>query len=632
MCGITGISGDFEETFLKQSTKILSHRGPDDDGIFVDNENQIGLGHTRLSIIDLTDRAHQPMTSRDNNITIVFNGEIYNYEILRSELQDDNFVFQSESDTEVILNLYARDGIEFLKKLKGIFGLAIFDKSRKELFIARDGIGIKPLYYSENNNTFSFASEIKAILKLTDSKYNIDYNSINRYLNFLWCPGKGTPFLEVKKVLPGQVLTVRDGQVTCKKFFYNLPSIKFDNYISSRDEAINLVRKKLLSSVKNQLVSDVPVGAFLSGGLDSSAIVAMAKANGVYLPCFTIEPEGGLDDGVAEDLPYAEKVAEYLGVKLEKVKINSKDLSDDLEKMIWTLDEPIADPAPLNVLYISQLAREHGIKVLLSGSGGDDIFTGYRRHMAIKYDYFWSWMSSSSRKKIHYLTSLLNNEKPFSRKLNRLFSDAACDGDERLISFFHWASQDETFDLFSNNIKKTIAKSEASAPIKKYLSTLSPNHTQIEKMLSIEQKFFLADHNLIYTDKMSMACGIEVRVPLLDNDMIEIAAKIPDKFKQRWFQNKWIFKKAMEPFLPRDVIYRPKTGFGAPLRRWMKQDLRDMVSSLLSKKNIKERGIFDGTKVQTLINDNDSGKVDAAYIIFSLLCIEVWCRKFIDQK
>ena len=631
MCGITGVSGVFDERCLKESIKLLDHRGPDDNGIFINSDRNMGLGHTRLSIIDLSERGHQPMSSLDKTVTLIFNGEIYNYKSLKSELINNDFVFNSDSDTEVILNLYIRDGIESVAKLNGIFSLAIYDDNLKKLFIVRDGIGIKPLYYSAKNGVFTFASEIKAMLKLSPIDMEIDYDSINRYLTFLWCPGNGTPFASVKKVLPGQVITIQNGRIIDKSYYYDIPKKKSHKQIYSVNDAIKLVRHSLKQAVKRQLISDVPVGAFLSGGLDSSAIVALAKENGRNLPCFTIEPDGGSDDGVAEDLPYAEKVAKYLGVKLEKIKINSKNLSDDLENMIWSLDEPIADPAPLNVFYISKLAREHGIKVLLSGSGGDDIFTGYRRHQAIKYEYVWSWLPKALRIMLDSYTSTLDQTKSINRKLNRLFIDAGSDGNQRLISYFRWARMSEIQSLFSQDIKNSIQGTNAAKPISDFLSTLKPDLTKIEKMLSIEQKFFLADHNLIYTDKMSMACGVEVRVPFLDTELIETAAQIPDKFKQKGFTNKWILKKAMEPYLPRDVIFRPKTGFGAPLRRWMRYDLRDMVSSLLSEKSLKERGIFNPANVMKLINENDEGKRDGAYMIFSLLCIEVWCRKFIDQ-
>ena len=631
MCGIVGISGPVDKEKLEKAIHSIAHRGPDDKGIFIDGDSDIGLGHTRLSIIELTSLGHQPMLSDNESVVIVFNGEIYNFILLRKELEKKGHEFKGRSDTEVLLKMYLEHGIDFLSKLNGIFALAIFDKNKQELFLARDGIGVKPVYYYSDNDTVAFSSEIKSLLYLIPEDLDLDYQSIQRYLTFLWCPGEGTPINSVKKVLPGEILKIKDGRIVKKWRWYVHPQTKHLPKVKNKKTAINLLRKKLEIAVDRQMIADVPVGAFLSGGLDSSAIVALASKHNPNISCFTIEPHGGSDSDVTEDLPYAKKVAKYLNVDLEVVTIHSQNISDEIEQMIWQLDEPLADPAPLNVLYISRLARKRGIKVLLSGAGGDDLFTGYRRHLAHKYEKYWSWMPSILRHKLDNFSQKVNQKNSFGRRLNRLFQYAGEDATTRLINYFAWARRSDLLPLYNQDTKRIIKNVRAEQPIFDFFETIDSNVSSMDSLLALEQQFFLADHNLIYTDKMSMAAGLEVRVPFLDTDLVDFAARIPDKYKQNGRSGKWILKKAMEQYLPNDVIYRPKTGFGAPLRRWIKYDLKDMINEYLSKKSIENRQLFDSRNISRLIKENDRGYRDNTYILFSLLCIEIWCRRYLDK-
>jgi asparagine synthase (glutamine-hydrolysing) len=301
--------------------------------------------------------------------------------------------------------------------------------------------------------------------------------------------------------------------------------------------------------------------------------------------------------------------------------------------MIWQLDEPLADPAPLNVLYICELARKGGIKVLLSGVGGDDLFTGYRRHVALRYERLWSFLPTSARRALGWAADGLDQRTALGRRMGRLFSDThEGAGDIDLAAYFAWARRGDLLSLYSRDMRAEIADVRADQVMLDYLAELAPDRSRLDRMLALEQRFFLADHNLIYTDKMSMAVGVEVRVPFLDLDLVELAARIPDSLKQRGREGKWILKKAMEAELPRDVIYRPKTGFGAPLRRWMRCEFRELMRDLLSEESLRRRGLFDPRAVQALIADNDSGRRDAAYTLFSLLCVEIWCRRYKDAS
>jgi asparagine synthase (glutamine-hydrolysing) len=630
MCGIVGISGIYDLSSLESGLSAISHRGPDDSGIFVDKKAGVGLGHSRLSILDPSPLGHQPMLSSDNQVVLVFNGEIYNFRELRTNLISQGFQFRSQSDSEVLLNLYLAEGKDLLPKLNGIFTFAIWDGRQQSLFIARDGLGVKPLYYTTNHDHFAFASEIKALLRLVHVYKELDYEAIQRYLTFLWCPGDQTPLKFVKKLIPGEALIIRAGRIEKQWTWYQLPLFRNVKSEQSETSSVNGTNYYLRQAVQRQMVSDVPLGAFLSGGLDSSAVVAFAREQTPDIRCFTIENKNGQEDGVADDLPYAQRVAKHLNVPLDVVSVAAHQMADDLESMVIQLDEPLADPAPLNVMYICQLARKNGIKVLLSGAGGDDLFTGYRRHHAVQLERFWNWLPPKVKGGMESITKYLDTRNPFQRRLVKFFNGAGLKGDERLVNYFRWSSDQMLQTLFTPEFKEHLNEVDAAQPMYDFLKPLSESFSSLERMLALEQRYFLTDHNLNYTDKMSMATGVEVRVPFLDLDLVDFSASIPIEYKQRGNEGKWVLKKAMEPYLPRDVIYRPKSGFGVPLRRWMRYDLRELLGDILSAKSLKRRGLFSPQTVQQLIADNDTGKIDGSYTLLSLLCIEIWCRAYID--
>ena len=640
MCGLAGYSGIQLHPNFSRAVSVLSHRGPDSFGLFEDSSQGIGLVHTRLSILDLSPQGHQPMASGDGKVVLVFNGEIYNFSGLRVELEQKGHIFNGHSDTEVLLKLYlehrmSSNGVPaMLRRLNGIFAFAIWDADRGELLLARDALGVKPIYYLADGQAFAFASEIKALLPPFTGARDLDIAAIDRYLSFLWCPGEGTPALQVRKLPPGEALWVKEGRIAERFRWYQLPAFQLGGKSSnlSLTEAVQGTEQHLRHAVQRQLVADVPVGAFLSGGLDSSSVVAFAREQNHDIRCFTIESTGTSEEGIADDLPYARRVAAYLNVPLEIVRIDAARMAEDLPAMVVQLDEPLADPAPLNVLYISRLAREQGIKVLLSGAGGDDLFTGYRRHRALMAEGLWSWLPRSARVGLEQLTSRLDQRRPIFRRLRKLFNGASLDGDARLVNYFRWIDRKDLAALYTPEFRVALGTARAEDPMLEFLADLPSGTSRLERLLALEQRFFLTDHNLTYTDKMSMAVGVEVRVPFLDLELVEFAARIPARFKQRGSCGKWVLKKAMEPYLPRDVIYRPKSGFGAPLRSWMRNELRDLLGDVLSPVNLRSRGLFQPNAVHQLIAANDCGRVDATYTLFSLLCIELWCLHFIDGK
>jgi len=632
MCGISGFSGHFDEALLVRMNAALAHRGPDDAGIEMDADAGIGLAHRRLSIIDLSERGHQPMTDVTGTVTIVYNGEIYNYRELRRELVQDGFSFRSDCDTEVLLNLYLRDGSKMMERLNGIYAFALHDHRDDSLLIVRDGLGVKPLYYAESERGFVFSSEIKALLQEPSISRELDHSCIRHHLIYLWTPSPLTMLRSVRKLEPGCAMIVRGGRIEREFRFYDLPFGQ-DFVDWPRGDAIVQVRKALTRAVERQLVSDVPVGAFLSGGLDSSGVVALAqRAMGrERLQCFTIgfeDPSADVE-GMAEDLPYARRVARHLDVDLHPIFVGPE-MVDELQNMVFHLDEPQADPAPINALFISRLAREHGIKVLLSGAGGDDIFTGYRRHRALMLERLWGWLPYPARLALSRGAAHIPPTSEAQRRVSKAFRYANLSGDDRIASYFRWIGSDEINPVFSADLRAEFASAPRS-PVLQALDGLDASVPSLNRMLYLEGRFFLADHNLNYVDKVSMANGVEVRVPLLDPELVDLVARLPLAFKQRGATGKWILRKALEPYLPREVLHRAKTGFGAPIRNWLRGPLAPLVDDVLSKSSIESRGLFDYEGVRRLVDLDRKRRHDASYSIFSLMCIELWCRMFVDK-
>ena len=393
MCGIAGYSGAFDARLLEEMASTLDHRGPDDSGQWMDQAAGAGLAHRRLSIIDLSSEGRQPMTNEDGSLQLVFNGEIYNYRELRQELVAKGHTFRSLTDSEVLLHLYEEHGVGMLTRLNGIFAFAIWDGNQRKIFLARDGLGVKPLYYAVTTSGFLFASELKALLHCPEVSRELDPVAVHHLLAYLWTPAPRTVMKGVQKLPPGYAMEVREGRVVHHWAFYDLPYTG-DRLEAGEAEVTEELRQQLQEAVQRQMVSDVPVGAFLSGGLDSSAVVAMMRlADPDSRPrCYSIGFREGVDlEGSPLDLPYAQRVAQHLDVDLYPIVVEP-DIVLHLERMLYFLDEPQADPAPINALLIAEQAKKDGYKVLLSGAGGDDIFSGYRRHWALRMERMWGWL------------------------------------------------------------------------------------------------------------------------------------------------------------------------------------------------------------------------------------------------
>lgn len=631
MCGIAGcISWNQIDTNLSENIK---HRGPDDFGVYTDGP--VRLEHRRLSIIDTSSRGHQPMQTKDGNLVIIFNGEIYNYKDLKRDLLFKGYKFDSQSDTEVLLYGFAEYGTSLLAKLNGIFAFVIYNKQKKELVIARDQFGTKPLYYYYHRGIFLFSSEIKSFLSFPEFDRSINYGSILNYIQYLYSPGSETPFTHVKKLDPGHYMKLEihdEIKLKLPVSYYNIPfSGKFET--RSEDEWIDITESHLLKAVESQLLSDVPLGFFLSGGLDSSLLVAMAKTlrNGDSIPCFTIDSGKGMKrEGFSSDLYYARKVAQTSGVKLNELK-STPNILGDFDKLIWHLDEPQADPAAIHVYNISRGARELDIKVLLSGAGGDDIFTGYRRHQALNIE---PYLKRSPKLLLECIVAIAKNIRgshPMLRRIKKVSGDLALSPESRMIGYFTWLSTAKALNLFKEDIHESIEIENVSTSyFKNLLEDIPLENNRINQMLYLELKTFLPSHNLNYTDKMSMAAGVEARVPYLDIDLVNLSTSMPPRLKMKGNTTKYILKRVGEKYLPKSVVYRPKTGFGAPVRGWVKHDLKEMINDRLSNETLKKRGFLCPKMVSNIIRNNSNNLEDNAYPILSLLAIESWFEQFVD--
>jgi asparagine synthase (glutamine-hydrolysing) len=630
MCGIIGGIG-YEIVPDESLLQTIVHRGPDDQGMFYDTG--IFLGHTRLSIQDLSENGHQPMISDDGNFVIVFNGEIYNHWEIRKDLESE-FNFHSSCDTETILYSYIKYGIKFLNKLNGIFALAIFDKNKKELLIARDPFGVKPLYVYQDDTKLLFSSEIKSFLSFDIDK-TISNKALTNYLTFLWTTDGLTPFEKVIKLEGGHYIKtlIHSFQNFIKQKYYQIP---FNGKYSNKNEndLINELEEKLLNAVERQLLSDVPVGFFLSGGLDSSLLVALAKKlhPNDHFECFTIDVDvDNKIDGSVNDLDYAKLVADHLKVNLNIVKANI-DILKDFDKMIWHLDEPQADAAPLNVINICKEAKNKGIKVLIGGTAGDDLFSGYSRHRALNIEQYLKYVPKNLCKITKYLVNLLPTTNPLFRRIQKIARDIDQSTIDRMFGYFNWISHDLVTELFNNEIENKLNNYCPGNYFKSLLNEIPQEKNLLNQMLYWELKTFLVDHNLNYTDKLSMAVGVETRVPYLDLELVEFSTKIPPKYKLKGNETKYILKKVAERYLPKNVIYRPKTGFSAPVRKWILYELDTFIQERLNSTQLNKLGIFNTEKICQLISNNKMGKIDASYTIWAILAIESWFRQFVSSS
>jgi len=647
MCGICGTAGFADEQQLEAMNQAMLHRGPDDGGIHIvcrpDGQPWIGLANRRLSIIDLSAAGHQPMSNEQGDTWITYNGELFNFLELRPGLEARGHHFRSQTDTEVLVHLYEEQGPDFLKQLNGMFGLALWDGQEQRLLLARDPFGIKPLYYMPlPDGRLAFASEIKCLLAGGLLTPEVDAEALHYYLNFLWVPGPKTLFKGVFKLLPGHYLLWQNGAYSVHPYWDGTPRAPAREQPEA--ELVAELRDHLQAAVRRHLISDVPLGVFLSGGLDSSAILALStQIANRSMKAYTIafRAEDAQHEQSDEDRKYARLVARAFGAEHHEIEV-SPDIVDLLPKMVWHLDEPVADPAAITSYLICKAAREQ-LTVLLSGQGGDEVFGGYRVQLTDRLSRPLAWLPRPVREGAvlplwNHLPALKDSVpgvRPgkvmaFHRYGEKLLRGVDYPPPERYVFQRSYYAPGAQAQFYSAEFRAQVAQFDPYDTHLAYFHEVS-RADFTDQMLYVDQKTFLPELNLTYSDKTSMAASIEARVPLLDQELASFMRQVPARYKIRGMTQKYLFKRAMEGILPPEVIWRGKAGFGAPIRTWLRQDLRGLVDDLLSVDSIRARGYFDPPAVRALVEKHYAETEDNTYQIWAFLTLELWQRMFVDK-
>ena len=629
MCGIAGIINGGDQKLLARMNDIMAHRGPDDAGIKWFADSGSGIAQRRLSIIDLSPGGHQPMVNDTGDLWIVFNGEIYNYKELGEEVAAQGIRLRSTSDTEILLYAYQLWGEECLQKLNGMFAFAIYDSRRRKLFAARDRLGIKPFYYHFRNGTLVFASEIKALLNSTLVPKSPDLNALHTPARFQVSPWTG--FQDILKLPAGNCLTLEDGKLSVREYW----KIKPTEVPAKEDSLVEQLDALLCDSVRLQMRADVPVGVFLSGGLDSSIVSALMRVNTQQtIHSFTVKfsSEDQKFEQMTPDEVYARQVAKQFGFTYHEFEIKPQ-VEDLLPKMVWHLDEPLSDPAAINTYLISKAARDLNIVVLLNGVGGDEVFGGYRKHLAcLTAESYQAIVPGAIRRMLEGAANRLpvatsNRGLKAVRWGKRFLSYASAPRSDRYLMSDLSVAPKQFSQMFASHMSyydSHFFKSQAprfNGNGLSYLTQMCWNDTLV----------FLPEHNLTYSDKASMAASIESRPPLIDHRIVEFMfSLVPGERIHRTTQ-KYLLKKVSEKYLPHNVIYRPKASFASPLRAWVRGPLAPMVADLLSEQSVRSRGLYDPAYVAGLIARDRQGLEDNAYQIWTLLTNEIWFRTFFQN-
>lgn len=621
MCGIVGIC-NFKKPIenidvpLKQALKYLNRRGPNIQKSIIDKH--VALGHARLSIIDLSIEASQPFYSFDNQYIIVFNGEIYNFHDLRKRLIESGYSFRTQSDTEVLLNSYIHWKESCLDYLDGDFAFAIYDKKQEHLFIARDRFGVKPLVYSFYNDNFIFSSEIKGILPFFSHKPDLSKEALELYLYLNYIPAPFTIYQNIKKLLPGHYIIVNQKGIEIKQY-YSLPT-KPKTEIQEKNKIFSTFRDLIYQSVKSRLISDVPIGSFLSGGIDSSIITAIAKDIKNDIEAFTIQ---FIDNKFIDESEDASLTAKYLGVKHHIIPVSQKNIIDNLYQSLDYLDEPFADSSSIAVSVLTQETHKH-ITVALSGDGSDEVFGGYYKHKAHQFLFKHHYLSKLLLPLFSPITKIL----PGSRK-NIIFNKIR--QIQKLSDVASLSSDIRYWRLASFQNEKLINSIYLSSKIinEQWISTFLPTKAQnINEVLYNDTFLVLPNDMLFKTDSMSMLNSLEVRVPILNHHILDFVFPLPEYFKINGKQQKYLLRQTFKSMLPEKILRKPKHGFEIPLEQWLKNDLQHLINDYLSDKNIKKTALFNFDNIQALINKLHSlNPSDSATHLWNLIVFQYWYLK-----
>lgn len=625
MCGIAGIFNyrtreSIDPVLLTGMCEIITHRGPDDVGYYLDQEAGLGLGHRRLSIIDLT-TGNQPMSNAREDIWIVFNGEIYNFPELKRELQGKGYDFRTTSDTEVIIYMYEEYGEKGFERLNGIFAFAIYDKRKCYLFLVRDHFGVKPLYYMFTEGKLLFGSEIKAILQSASIKKELDFEAFNSFLTFRYNPSPQTLFKDIKKLQPGHYLQVStEGNVKLNSYWNHIPET--NNHISE-SEAIEEYQRLFSNAVHRQMVSDVPVGLLLSGGVDSAVIGYLMQENtSEKIKSFTIGFPGKGDFNELDD---ARITAKRIGSEHYDLTITQKEYLEFFYKSFWYSEEPIAEPTIPALYYVSKLASQH-LKVVLGGQGADEILAGYHRYIGAHY--ICKYASVLQKLPLNTISSLI----PRNERLKRAAYASRFPNElQRFLGTYTIFTPLQKEYLVLPEVKKRLHNVDESL-VENLYSQTSMLDDSLSKILFIDTRMSLSDNLLLFNDKMTMANSLEMRVPFLDIEFVKFVESLPSRLKLNGLSRKYIHKKAVEKWLPKEIIYRKKRGFSTPMDEWLQKDFAKTAKNLFNKKDSACRKYFNLNFINRMIDQHQNRKEDFKRHIFLLLSFELWHKTFFENK
>ncbi len=627
MCGIAGFFSFKEEhrsdfskrEIIGKMTEEIIHRGPDGNGFYIDE--LIALGMRRLSIIDL-EKGWQPQYNEDKSIVIVFNGEIYNFLQLKQELIKKGHIFKTNSDTEVIVHLYEEEGIDFVKYLNGMFAIALYDKKQKTLILSRDRMGIKPLHYSIFENFIIFGSEIKSILKFPKFKKTIDPMSLYDFFTFEFISAPNSIYQNIKKILPGEMLIIKRGKI--QKVKYWEPKIEKKDY--EFEELKEKIKETFLSSVKYRLISDVPLGVFLSGGIDSTLITGVASQFVSKLKTFSI----GFKEETFNELSYAKIASDFFKTDHTEMILSYNKVIELLPNIMNYLDEPLADASILPTYLVSYLSKQK-ITVALSGDGGDELFLGYDTYKAYKIAKYLRWIP----KPIVNLGKELSSFLPASQKrislefkIKKFLS--GLNYKPEISNYIWWGAYPPKLKkrLFTQDFLNLLKDYKDFSPINFYLKKLKNIKDPLDRINYLDLHLYLQDDLLPKVDRMSMATSLEVRVPFLDHRMVELALSIKNNLRMKGFKTKYILKESLKEFIPPPLFKRPKIGFDIPLGKWLRQELKDYMFSLLNERALKEHGFFNVNFIEEIINTHIKGKHNYRQLIWPLMIFQNWYKKY----
>jgi len=629
MCGIAGFvdlwdaksSRDAEERtrILESMCLAIRHRGPDDQGTMV--TDGVALGMRRLSIIDLAG-GHQPISGEDGSVTIVFNGEIYNYRDLTPELEARGHKFTTHSDTEAVVHAYEEYGPACVDHLRGMYALAIWDRKARSLFIARDRAGKKPLFYTvTRHGTLVFASELKALLVHPDVETEIDPTAIDSYFTLGYVPDPLSVFRGVHKLPPGHYLTFANGEVKVKQYW----DFEFKASASQREEDyLEELRRLLDESVRLRLIADVPLGAFLSGGIDSSIVVAlMARHMGQPVKTFSI----GFHEDSYNELKYARLTASTFGTDHHEF-IVTPEICDVVDELVWHLDEPFADQAAIPNYVVSKLARDH-VTVVLSGDGGDELFAGYTRYVVERQRSGFARLPRGVRAGV---MRPLSQRLPHGAWGRNYLHNVSLEPINRYLDSVSVFSSLNRESLYTREFQERLGQSDYAARLFGELSQKVNTGEPLDQLLYIDSKTYLPGDILTKVDRMSMAVSLEARAPLLDHKLIDFVTRIPASMKLAGLETKHLLKRAVQDLIPHEILHRPKQGFGVPIQEWINQQLRGRIRETLTEQRTRQRGYVNAKYIDVLLDEHERGRRDHSTSLWALLMLELWHRQFVDQS